>query len=233
MTELSGNERADYVRRMFARLARNYGRANRWMTWSQDVKWRREVIDRAHLHLRGRLLDIGSGTGDLALEALHRDDSIFVVAADFTPEMMWFGRTREGGKALHWLNTDALDLPFSSGTFDAVVSGYLLRNVSDIHRALVEQYRVLKHEGTLVCLDTTPPPEDLWHLPVRLYLRLIIPIIGGWVAGEVEAYRYLPQSTTDFIRADDLVECMRRVGFREVGFRRFMGGAMSIHWGVK
>jgi demethylmenaquinone methyltransferase/2-methoxy-6-polyprenyl-1,4-benzoquinol methylase len=119
------------------------------------------------------------------------------------------------------------------GTFDAVVSGYFLRNVSDVERALAEQYRVLKPDGYMVCLDTTPPPNDFWHLPVRVYLNLIIPIVGSLITGYFEAYRYLPESTSHFLRTNELVDCVQRVGFREVGFRRFMGGTMAIHWGVK
>ena len=121
MAELSGKDRAAEVRNMFASLSRRYDLANHWMTWGQDVKWRREVINRACLPVGGRLLDIGTGTGDLALEALHRDKLSTPIGADFTPEMMLVGRNRQDGVQIRWLNTNALDLPFSSGSFDAVV----------------------------------------------------------------------------------------------------------------
>ena len=112
-------------------------------------------------------------------------------------------------------------------------SGYLLRNVIDIKKALAEQYRVLKPDGHMACLDTTPPPNDVRHIPVRLYLQLLLPIIGGLIAGDIKTYRYLPESTSHFLRAPELASCMHNVGFREVGFRSFMGGTMSIHWGTK
>jgi demethylmenaquinone methyltransferase/2-methoxy-6-polyprenyl-1,4-benzoquinol methylase len=203
------------------------------MTWGQDVKWRREVIDKAHLPVGGNLLDIGVGTGDLALEAQQRDKTVFIIGADFTPEMMQLGRMRQGGKSIHWLNTDALELPFYDETFDAVVSGYLLRNVIDVERALVDQYRVVKHGGCVVCLDTTPLPNDLWHLPARFYLRHILPILGGLIARNPKAYRYLPKSTERFLLAEELGFVMQKVGFKDVQFRRFMGGTMAIHWGSK
>jgi demethylmenaquinone methyltransferase/2-methoxy-6-polyprenyl-1,4-benzoquinol methylase len=218
---------------MFSYLARHYDMANRWMTWGQDVKWRREVIDRAFLPKGGRLLDIGTGTGDLALEALRRDEYLLAVGADFTPEMMRVGRNRQDGKSVRWINTDALNLPFISRSFDAVVSGYLLRNVVDIQRALAEQFRVLKPGGQMVCLDTTPTPKDLLHLPVRIYLKLVIPFMGGLVAGNIKTYRYLPESTSQFLRAPVLAESMSKVGFKEVGFRCFMGSTMAIHWGTR
>ncbi len=233
MIELSGKTRASYVRRMFARLAARYDTANRWMTWGKDVKWRSEVIDRACLPLGSKLLDIGTGTGDLALEAIKRDNTILSVGSDFTLEMMRQGQMRKGSESVRWVNADALDLPFLTGLFDAVVSGYLMRNVVDVERAFVEQYRVLKWGGRVVCLDTTPPPADTWYLAVRLYLRHIIPIIGGFIAGDTQAYQYLPQSTERFMQAEELAGYMRRIGFKEVQYRCFMGGTMAIHWGVK
>jgi demethylmenaquinone methyltransferase/2-methoxy-6-polyprenyl-1,4-benzoquinol methylase len=203
------------------------------MTWGQDVHWRWEVIDRTQLPQGGSLLDIGAGTGDLALEASRRDHTLWVVAADFTPEMIRVGRARDIQGTIDWVCCDAEKLPCPAGSFDAVVSGYLLRNVSNIQTVLGEQYRVLKPGGRMVCLDTTPPLRDLWHLPVRLYIKWVIPFIGARTAGDREAYRYLADSTERFLTASALAECIKKVGFREVGFRRFMGESMAIHWAMK
>jgi demethylmenaquinone methyltransferase/2-methoxy-6-polyprenyl-1,4-benzoquinol methylase len=233
MAELSGKNRSEYVRHMFKHLAGRYEIANHWMTWRQDIRWRREVLNRARLPSGGRLLDIGTGTGALAREAIRRDDSIIVVGLDFTQEMMRIGKSRDPGNKIKWLNSEAITLPFNSGSFDAVVSGYLLRNVPDVEQALDEQYRVLKAGGIMVALDTTPPPIDLLHFPVRFYLRYITPIIGGLITGDFEAYRYLPESTNRFLKASDLADCLEKAGYKHVGFRCFMGGCMAIHWGVK
>lgn len=221
------------LKHLFSSIAKSYDITNRWMTWGQGVRWQRELLDKANLPAAGMLLDIGAGTGDLSLEALARDKSILAVGVDFTPEMMQVGRQREGGESVRWVNSDALDLPYPSGLFDAVVSGYLLRNVLDVERALAEQYRVLKMGGKVVCLDTTPPPNDVWHLPVRLYLRYVLPFIGGLIAGDADAYKYLSQSTKCFMKAEALANCFQKVGFKDVHYRRFLGGVMAIHWGVK
>jgi len=206
---------------------------NRLMTWGQDRRWRREVIDRAQLPPGGRLLDLGTGTGDLALEALRRDADLRVAAADFTLEMMHRGRTRPGGDSVRWAQADALALPFPDETFDAIVSGYLMRNVGDLSRAWTEQHRVLKPGGRLVCLDTTPPPPGWRGFPVRLYLRLVLPLLGWLIAGDRAAYTYLQSSTERFATAEELAASMQAAGFREVCFRRLMFATMAIHWGIK
>jgi len=226
-------EREKSVRRMFSHISNRYILANKWMTWGQDTRWRHIVIDLAHLPINGRLLDIGTGTGDLAISASQMGRKLFTVGADFSLEMLQVGRQREGGGQIRWLVTNALELPFANDTFEAVVSGYLLRNVADVDRALAEQYRVLKWDGRMVCLDTTPPPGDVWHLPVRLYLKYAIPLIGGMISGDRKAYTYLAETTQSFYTAEELQARMVKAGFVEARFKRFMGGAMAILWGHK
>lgn len=230
MLHLKDANHTSSIQQMFTRIALRYNRANRWMTFGQDQTWRRQVISLAGLPPGGRLLDIGAGTGDLALEALRRHPSLLAVGADFTLAMLRQGQAARRGRQVRWLGADAFNLPFPDETFDSVVSGYLLRNVSDIAQAWQEQRRVLKPGGRVVCLDTTPPPQDLPHLPVRLYLRWGIPLIGRLATGEAQAYTYLPESTRRFLTAEELAEMMREAGFREVGFQRLMLGSMAIHW---
>ena len=232
MAHLTGSERARYVQGMFARIAHRYDLMNRLMTAGQDVRWRVEVIQRAVLPPGGSLLDLGAGTGDLAREALRQAPQSTAVAADFTLEMMLAGRDRPV-RHLVWTAADALYLPFPDERFDAVVSGFLLRNVSDLPRSLSEQRRVLKPGGRIVCLDTTRPPQNLLTPFINLHLHTVIPALGRLIAGDAEAYTYLPDSTQSFLSAESLAEHLRLAGFREVGFLRKMLGTVAIHWGVK
>ena len=233
MTHLTGSERSRYVQAMFTRIAHRYDRMNRLMTAGQDVRWRREVIQRAGLPSNGYLLDLGAGTGDLAREALRQHPASRAVAADFTLEMMRMGRRRLETPHLVWSAADALQLPYPQDTFDAVVSGFLLRNVSDIRQALREQYRLLKPGGRVVSLDTTRPPANLISPAINLYLHVVIPTLGELVTGDSDAYKYLPDSTEAFLGAEQLASRMIAAGFREVGFRRVMFGTVAIHWGTK
>jgi demethylmenaquinone methyltransferase/2-methoxy-6-polyprenyl-1,4-benzoquinol methylase len=236
MTNLTGPERARYVQEMFGRIAPRYDLMNRLMTLGQDVSWRREVIRRAELTPDSRLLDLGAGTGDLALEARRRFRDCGVVAADFTLEMMLAGRGRIAGTGnapppLDWAAADALHLPFPDGSFDAVVSGFLMRNVIDLKQALAEQRRVLKPGGRIVVLDTTRPPQNLLAPFLRFHLNGVIPNLGRLVAGDADAYRYLPQTTHGFLLAEELAVRLVGSGFVRVGFRRLMFGTVAIHWG--
>lgn len=139
MTHLSGTERAAYVQGMFTRIANRYDLMNRLMTAGQDRFWRKVVIRQAALPADGGLLlDLGGGTGDLGFEALRENPATIAVEADFTFEMLRVGKQHAHAEALSWSTADALNLPFDDETYDAVVSGFLMRNVVDLPRALQE-----------------------------------------------------------------------------------------------
>ena len=134
---------------------------------------------------------------------------------------------------LPWLNADALYLPFADGSFEAIVSGFLMRNVGDLQAALREQYRILKPGGRMVILETTRPRPSLFSPFVWAHMHLVIPLIGRLVSGDREAYRYLPASSESFLTAGQLAGRMTSAGFQRVGFRRRMFGTIAIHWGEK
>ena len=228
--EYTGKERADRVQKMFTRIARRYDVMNRLMTAGQDVRWRKEVIAHAKLESGDSLLDLGAGTGDLAREALKQQPASSALAADFTLEMMRAGK-KHGH--LDWSAADALNLPFPNERFDAVVSGFLMRNVTDVSRALNEQYRVLKPSGRIVILDTTRPRKNILTPFINIHLNYIIPTLGQLLTGERDAYTYLPDSTKGFLRAEELAEKMQEAGFKDVSFSVKMFGTVAIHWGVK
>jgi demethylmenaquinone methyltransferase / 2-methoxy-6-polyprenyl-1,4-benzoquinol methylase len=237
LSEYYDSGRARYVQEMFTRIAPRYDLMNRLMTAGQDTGWRREVIRRAGLPARGRLLDLGAGTGDLSREALRQVPSCQAVAADFTLDMMRVGRQNaspDGSAArLDWSAADAIHLPYHTASFDAVVSGFLMRNVVDVRRSLAEQHRVLRAGGRIVILDTTPPPHTALAPLIRFHLHTVIPSLGRWVAGEAEAYNYLPDTTEAFLEPEQLAARLVAAGFQAVGFHRLMLGTIAIHWGVK
>lgn len=233
MTTLHGRERAAYVQNMFDRIAAKYNLMNRLMTFGQDLRWRRFVIQQARLKPGERLLDLATGTGDIAFEALKQTPTAHVIGGDFSLGMMVVGQHQPMGERVQWSGADALNLPFPDDSFDAVTAGYLMRNVIDIPRAFAEQKRILKPGGRLVILDTSPPPDNLLKPFILIHLKYIIPILGRLISGNADAYEYLPESTQQFKTPDELAALMREAGFREVQYKRFMFGTMAVHWGVK
>jgi demethylmenaquinone methyltransferase/2-methoxy-6-polyprenyl-1,4-benzoquinol methylase len=230
MTQRTGQERAQYVQSMFNKIAHRYDLMNRLMTGGQDVHWRKEVISLTKIRPHGSILDLGTGTGDLAREALTQYPKARVIAADFTLEMMRVGK-KNGN--LNFSSADALNLPFKEKNFDAVVSGFLMRNVTDVQRALKEQHRVLKPGGRIVILDTTKPKKNMLSPFIKFHMHVIIPFIGGLLSGMRDAYKYLPDTTEKFLTAEELSVRMVAVGFRRANFKRLMFGTIAIHWGEK
>jgi len=233
MAHLTGQERVIYLRDMFERIARRYDLMNHLMTFGQDQRWRRYVVEQARLPAGGRLLDIATGTGEVAFEALRRDGSMCIVGADFTLGMMRVGQGRALGARVAWCSADTFRLPFTDNTFDAVTSGYLMRNVVDVAGAFREQMRVTKPGGRVVCLDTSPPPRTILRPFIMFHLRAVIPILGRIMTGQADAYTYLPDSTQAFKIPEKLAAIMQEAGLVDVRYRRFMLGTMAVHVGIK
>jgi len=233
VTHLEGQERADFVQDMFARIADRYDLMNRLMTAGQDVKWRRYVIEQARLPVNGRLLDIATGTGDIALEGLQQTPGLQAVGGDFTIEMMQAGKRIPARKSIQWAVSDTLALPFPDNYFDAVTSGFLMRNVIDVRGAFQEQMRVTKPGGHVVVLESSPPKKNVLRPFIRIHLNYGIPLLGKLITGDASAYRYLPDSTQQFQSPEALANIMRETGFEKVQYKMFMFGTIGIHVGQK
>jgi demethylmenaquinone methyltransferase/2-methoxy-6-polyprenyl-1,4-benzoquinol methylase len=147
--------------------------------------------------------------------------------------MMVRGREKHPGVAFPFLEADALCLPFGDHTFDAACSGFMMRNVVDVRAAFAEQARVVRPGGRVVCLEITRPASRLFRPLFDLYFFRLVPLIGGLISGQPQAYRYLPQSTVDFPRPDQLARIMLSVGLRDVRYQTAMLGTVALHWGTK
>ncbi len=237
----SPHEKASYVNTMFARIAGRYDRMNRFMSLGRDQAWRRRAVQLAAVPSGGRLLDVAIGTGDLALTCLDDDPSIRVAGVDFTIEMMRFGQLKERKPSgvpapsapIGWTGGDGLRLPYPDGTFDAVVSGFMMRNVIDVAAAFAEQRRVVRPGGRVVCLEMTHPTLPLWRHLYRPLFGKVMPAFTGLLSGQPDAYRYLPASLDGFVSADELKAMMGSVGLRGVGYQTMMLATVAIHVGVR
>ncbi len=222
-----------FVQEMFARIAPRYDLMNRLMTLGQDIRWRKIVVNYAQVQTGDWILDAGAGTGDLAFEVLVSHPGVQVVAGDFTLPMMLAGKSGPGRAEIYWNGIDAHRMPYEDHTFNAVISGFLMRNVIDPEMALQEQFRVLAQGGRIVILDTTRPRRNIFTPLIRFHMHRVIPWLGRLLTGDREAYLYLPQSSEAFLSAEELAETMIEVGFSSVSFKRLNFGTIAIHSGVK
>ena len=223
----------EYVREMFARIAGRYNLMNRIMSLGQDVQWRRMVVKKLNPHSNGFYLDVGAGTGDLTLEILKQSAGAKVVAVDLTYQMLAFGRITPDVPGVFQVVADAQALPFPDETFSGAVSGYLLRNVPDIRQAILEQKRVITNKSGIVSLDTTPPERNFLYPFIYFYLKYVIPVLGWIIVRDRSAYDYLPESTRKHISAIDLARIMEECGLTCVNWKKRMFGTMAIHYAEK
>jgi len=230
MTDLKGEAKAGYVRAMFGRISPRYDLMNRLMTFGLDQGWRRRVVAEAAVPPGGRVLDVATGTGDIAL-AFGPD--VRVVGADFCEPMLTIGRCKAGQRAVAFAAGDALALPFANGSFHAVTSGFAMRNVADIGAAFAEMQRVTRPGGRVVCLEVARPRQALVRWGHSLYFGRVVPVLGRLVAGQPAAYAYLPASAGRFPPPPELAAIMEAAGWRQVRYTLVGLGAAAIHVGVK
>ncbi|MFL7813539.1 MAG: ubiquinone/menaquinone biosynthesis methyltransferase [Anaerolineales bacterium] len=233
MPDLSREKQPDQQQDLFTRIADRYDVINHLMTGWQDVRWRRSAVRQLALHPGARLLDIGSGNGQISKEASRQFPDCSLVSADLTQSMMLIGRQKASQIPIHWTAADANQLPFPEGSFDGVISGFLVRNLGDIVQGLKEQYRVLKPGGRIAVLDTSKPPRNMLTPVIRFYMTRIIPALGSLLTGYREAYQYLTASTEEFLRAEELAAYLAAVGFKKVAYQQMSLGVIAVHWGEK
>lgn len=218
---------------MFAKIAPRYRLLNRVMTFGRDQRWRKAAAARLEATPGDVILDLGAGSGDLALEIRERYPEVKVIACDLTLQMVQIGRQRPKGETIMWVLADGEHLPFADGSMTGIISGFLLRNLLDLPRSLKEQWRALREGGKFISLDTTRPMKNIFYPAIRLYLEWIIPLLGRILAGERGAYAYLTRSTQNFLTAEALEQEISAVGFSRVQFVRRMFGVIAIHTAIK
>lgn len=218
---------------MFARISDRYDFLNRVMTFGQDGKWRKETVQRGTNNKPNTLLDIGSGTGDLAYEALRQHPNATIISVDFSPEMMLHGRGKPDGHRILWIVADGEHLPFTNNAFDGALSGFLLRNLYSVDPVLAEQLRVIVPGGRIAALETSPPAPSIVRPFINLYLNFLIPFLGRILAGDSAAYSYLRDTTKQFLTSEQLVQKMRDTGYVEVMAVKRMLGIIAIYHGKK
>jgi demethylmenaquinone methyltransferase/2-methoxy-6-polyprenyl-1,4-benzoquinol methylase len=218
------------VRAMFDRIARVYDLMNSLMTAGLHHRWRERAADLAAVGPGGRALDVASGTGDLAIELARRvGPTGTVIGSDFSEAML--DRARQKSSAVTWEWANALELPHPDGGFDAATVGFGARNFSDLDRGLTELARVVRPGGRVVILEITTPQRPPLSTFFSVWFDRIVPALGK-LAGDPDAYAYLPSSVKRFPAPDALAGRMAAAGLTDVRWILTAGGIIALHVGT-
>ena len=223
--------KADMVRAMFTRIAGRYDLMNSLMTGGRHHAWRQVAARETIAAKPGAVLDLATGTADLALAVRALDARRVVIGADFSEGMLRAAAAKPAVRAARvpLLGADALALPFRDGTFAAVTSAFLLRNLDDLAAGIAEMRRVTMPGGRVVTLEITRPTTPGWSQIFGVYFHRVVPAVGAMVARDRRAYTYLPESVDRFLTPDELAALMRGVGFGDVSYHRLALGTIAVH----
>jgi demethylmenaquinone methyltransferase/2-methoxy-6-polyprenyl-1,4-benzoquinol methylase len=224
----SGTLPETQVRAMFDRIARVYDRMNSVMTAGMHHRWRSRAADLAAVGAGSRALDVATGTGDLAIELAGRGAE--VVGLDFSERMLELARAK--APAVEFVQGNALELPYPDASFDAVTVGFGARNFADLDRGLSELARVTRPGGRVVILEITTPQKPPLSWFFLLWFDRVVPALGR-VAGDPDAYTYLPSSVRRFPGPRDLAAELAGAGLEDVRWVLTAGGIIAIHSGTR
>ena len=225
------------VEAMFNNIAPKYDTLNHRLSWQIDRYWRKKAIKDLIAHHPQHILDIATGTGDFAILSAEMLKPVRLVGADISEGMMEIGRKKVSEKGLQDIisfeKEDCLHLSYADNTYDAVTAAFGIRNFSNLDQGLKEMCRVLKTGGHLSIVElTTPvsfPMKQLFHI----YSHTVLPVYGRLISKDTSAYSYLTKSIEAFPQGEQMVEILRKAGFREASFKRLTFGICTMYFATK
>lgn len=224
------------IQSMFAKVAPKYDEANTVLSMGIHHLWRRRVVAWAQVKDGDEILDCATGTGDLALQFKESYPKTKVTGTDFCQEMLEHAPVKAYSRELEirFLWADAMALPFKDESFDVVTMSFGIRNVADPRKAIAEMNRVLKPGGRLLILEFGQPELPVFSSLYRFYSEQVLPVIGGWVTGQKEAYQYLQKSSASFPCGRDFIHLMNEsASFQKTEYKTLSGGIAYLYRGLK
>jgi len=231
--EQSGKK--EQVAKMFDNISSNYDFLNHFLSLGIDITWRKKAIKLLEEIKPKHILDVATGTGDFAIEALRlKPDKI--IGIDISVGMLDMGRKKmiaRGHSQIEMLEGDSENLPFEGNKFDAIIVGFGVRNFEHLEKGLAEMYRVLRPGGKVVILEFSKPTRFPFKQLYNLYFNFVLPKIGRWISNDKAAYTYLPESVQAFPDGERFTNILSNIGFKEIICQPLTFGISSIYAGIK
>lgn len=226
----------NYVKETFGRIAEHYDYINKVISWGRIGKWRMKLVEFAEPPEDGRALDLGSGTGEVALSLANRMPKGEVIGVDFCPPMIEIAKQKlkaSHKKNIKFILGNGMGLDFPSNYFHLATCAFALRNMEDVHQVLSEMKRVVKPGGQVLSLDLAKPKSRIFRTLYFAYFNHLLPLIGSLIHGSREPYQYLTDSLRHFPNQDSLKDIYIQVGLKKVQYLELSNGIVAIHKGEK
>lgn len=231
------SDKGEKIQQMFGAIAPKYDFLNRLLSFGIDRRWRKQAVRLLKYREGARILDVATGTGDVALEiARSTPASVRITGADFCKEMVELGEVKvaasQYAERIDFKVAPCEDLPFASDTFDSITIAFGIRNVVDRKLGLAEMWRVLRPGGRMIILEFSTPRSQLFRQIYYFYFRRLLPVVGG-LFSRYNAYKYLPDSVLEFPSHEEFSRMMSEAGFRNIHLHELTFGIATIYAGEK
>lgn len=225
------------VEQMFDTISENYDGMNRIISLGSDISWRKKVIKLTEAKKPKSILDIATGTGDLAIQFAEKTDAEKIVGLDLSDGMLSVARKKVRGKPvakkIEFIQGDSEALPFEDNSFDAITVSFGIRNFENLEQGLAEIFRVLRKDGIFVILETSVPTKFPFKQGYHVYAKFVLPVLGRVLSKDKVAYQYLSESASVFPFGQALNNILRKIGFKDVENKPQTFGVATIYTATK
>ncbi len=234
--KIAAEKKTPLVQKLFSEVSKKYDLMNDIMSFGTHRLWKKRLIEIMNINSNDKIIDVGSGPGDLTKIILKENKNVLIYSVDLNLEMLNEAKKRfneQQKKNIKFINANAENLPFENNFFDKYVISFCLRNITYIEKALYESFRILKPGGIFYCLEFSAPTSSVINKIYSKYKNKIVPFIGEKVANNKNAYKYLEESISQFPNQNILLDKINNVGFEKTSYINLFDGIVSIHIGFK
>ena len=234
--KIKAEKKTPLVQKLFSEVSKKYNLMNDIMSFGTHRIWKKRLIEIMNINSNERIIDVGSGTGDLSKIILKENKNVSIYSVDLNLKMLNEAKKQfndQQKKKIKFINANAENLPFENNFFDKYVISFCLRNITYIEKALHESFRVLKPGGIFYCLEFSAPTSGLVDIMYSKYKNKVVPFMGEKVANNKNAYKYLEESISQFPNQKILLGKINNVGFEKTSYLNLFNGIVSIHIGFK